>query len=344
MLHIRDLRKSYGAKEAVRGVSFSLREGERLAFLGPNGAGKTTMIRCVSGRTRPDSGTIQWQGKSIELDGARENLGLVPQEIAVYGDLTTRENLIAFGRFHGLRGRRLRRQVDWALQWTGLNSRADDFVGSFSGGMKRRVNLACGVLHDPKIILLDEPTVGVDPQSRQRIFAMLDELSDGGASILLTTHHLDEAQSQSDRIVIVDQGQVVADGTFEQLVTQTVGASRIVKLRVDQAVELPVPNPSEPSSSALMGRTTTNSAEEHSNDRHPSDRHPDDQGERQPGHRPTSRRRMATLTAKIDDVAGDLPRVLQSAERQGYQIHDVEVQAPTLHHVFLHLTGHELRD
>lgn len=301
MLEIRDLHKSFGEHRAIHGVSLSLRASERLAFLGPNGAGKTTLIRCLSGRAKPDRGTITLFGQPIDRHDARQCLGLVPQEIAIYGDLTTRENLNAFGKFHGLRGQRLRQQVDWAIQWTGLESRADDFVGGFSGGMKRRVNLACGVLHDPKILLLDEPTVGVDPQSRQRIFAMLRELSDGGTAILLTTHHLDEAQTQSDRIVIVDQGQVVADGTFEQLVAKTVGDSRVVKLRVDQAAP-PVP-PSQMQS-----------------------------------------RRKATLTARINDVGTELPTVMQAARDQGYAINDVEVQTPSLHHVFLHLTGHELRD
>ncbi len=307
MLEIQDLHKSFGEKQAACGISFSLRTGERLALLGPNGAGKTTTIRCVSGRTRPDSGSIRLSGLPIDEPGVRDVLGLVPQEIAVYGDLTTRENLQAFGRFHGLRRRELARQVDWALQWTGLESRANDFVGGFSGGMKRRVNLACGVLHQPKIILLDEPTVGVDPQSRQRIFAMLDELNAGGTSILLTTHHLDEAQSQSDRIVIVDQGRVVADGSFEQLVSQTIGTGRVVKLRVDKPGEVDTPgeNGGPPRIAAP---------------------------------------RMATLTTKIGDVGRELPAVLQAADRQGYRIHDVEVQSPTLHHVFLHLTGQDLRD
>jgi len=316
LLEIRELHKAFGDRQALRGVSFSLKPAERLAFLGPNGAGKTTLIRCLSGRVQPDQGEISLFGSPLSNDGQRECLGLVPQEIAIYGDLTTRENLVAFGKFHGLRGRRLRRQVDWALQWTGLENRADDFVGGFSGGMKRRVNLACGVLHEPKILLLDEPTVGVDPQSRQRIFAMLSELSAAGTAILLTTHHLDEAQTQSDRIVIVDQGSVVADGTFEQLVAQTVGDSRVVRLRVDQAVQ------------------ATPKAHIHANV----------QGDDRVPAQPPIEKRKATLTARIQDVGQDLPALLRSAQDQGYDIHDVEVQTPSLHHVFLHLTGHELRD
>ena len=157
----------------------------------------------------------------------------------MHGDLTTRQNLEAFGKFHGLRRRELRERLGWALQWTGLEDRANDLVGTFSGGMQRRVNLACGVMHEPRILLLDEPTVGVDPQSRQRIFAMLDELSAAGTSILLTTHHLDEAEERSDRIVIIDQGKVVADGPIDELVKQSVGTQRLVRL-IDRPLSSPI--------------------------------------------------------------------------------------------------------
>jgi ABC-2 type transport system ATP-binding protein len=152
--------------------------------------------------------------------------------LAIYNDLTARENLVCFGRYHGLRGRSLRDRVDWALRWIALEDRANELANRFSGGMKRRVNIACGVLHRPRVLLLDEPTVGVDPQSRQRIFDMLDELSDLGTSIVLTTHHLDEAQQRSDRIVIVDHGQVIADGTLQELVERTVGPQRRVSFQV----------------------------------------------------------------------------------------------------------------
>ena len=239
-LEIDDLRKNYGSLKALCGVEFQLFPGERLALLGPNGAGKTTLIRALAGRTRPTKGTIKVFGHPIHSAGARETLGLVPQDVALYGDLTPRENLAAFAKFHGVPRRERRDRVDWALEWTGLKDRAGELVNGFSGGMKRRVNLACGVLHRPKIILLDEPTVGVDPQSRERIFTMLDQLNEDGASILLTTHHLDEAEQRSDRIVILDQGRVIADGTFDDLVLGTVGHSRLVKVRVDRPLAAPV--------------------------------------------------------------------------------------------------------
>ncbi|QEG39025.1 ABC transporter ATP-binding protein [Roseimaritima ulvae] len=240
-LRTTDLHKSYGSHAVLRGASLQLRRGERLGLLGPNGAGKTTLIRCLTGRTRPDSGTIELDGRPLPAHGGRHTMGLVPQELALYADLTARENLQAFARFHGLRGRLLKQRVEWALQWTGLQSRADDPVGRFSGGMQRRVNLACGVMHAPDVILLDEPTVGVDPQSRQRIFQMLDELKDQGASIVLTTHQLDDAETRCDRIVIFDHGRVVAEGTLADLIEGTIGTARQVRLRVAAAPRAEVP-------------------------------------------------------------------------------------------------------
>lgn len=230
---VESVHKRFGDNHALRGMSFEVKVGERLALLGPNGAGKTTLIRTLCGRSRPDSGQILLFGKSIREPNVLQELGVVPQELAIYLDLTTRQNLECFGQLHGLRGRQLRDRVKWALDWIGLSDRANELVKNFSGGMKRRVNIACGVLHKPRILLLDEPTVGVDPQSRQRIFDMLDELHSIGTSIVLTTHHLDEAESRCDRIVIVDHGLVVADGTLEELMEQTVGSKRQVFLEIE---------------------------------------------------------------------------------------------------------------
>lgn len=240
-IEVRDLCKSYGSVPVLQNASFDLRTGERLGLLGPNGAGKTTLIRCLTGRTLADSGSIRLHGQLLRRRGGREALGLVPQELAIYADLTTRENLVAFARFHGLRGRTLRDATDWALHWTGLAERADDLVRSFSGGMQRRVNLACGVMHRPSVILLDEPTVGVDPQSRERIFSMLDELTAQGASVVLTTHHLDEAESRCDRIMIFDHGRVIATGTTTDLIASTLGSSRQIQIRLDRPLTTALP-------------------------------------------------------------------------------------------------------
>ena len=209
-LRVRDVAKRFRSAVALDRASLELQRGERLALLGPNGAGKTTLVRCICGRAVPDAGEIEMLGERLPPTGGRQGLGFVPQEVALYPDLTARENLEAFGRFHGLRGGELRKAVQWALGWTGLSDRARELTKTFSGGMKRRVNIACGVLHRPRVLLLDEPTVGVDPQSRERIFAMLDELRDHGTSILLTTHQLDEAEQRCDRIVIIDHGRVIA--------------------------------------------------------------------------------------------------------------------------------------
>lgn len=220
VLEIEDLARRYGEQEALRGVSLSLRAGECLGLLGPNGAGKTTLVRAIAGRVRPDTGAITLLGQAVE-PGAREgraSLGVVPQEIALYPLLTAAENLEVFGALQGVQGEALAERVDWALAFSGLESRRGDRVAAFSGGMKRRLNIACSVLHRPRVLLLDEPTVGVDPQSRERIWNMLDELRAAGTSIVLTTHQLDEAETQCDRIVIIDHGEVIAAGTLAELV------------------------------------------------------------------------------------------------------------------------------
>lgn len=311
-LRVQSIKKRFRKVEAIRDVSFQLKVGERLALLGPNGAGKTTLIRCLAGRTKPDFGTIELLGKPLPPSGGRDQLGLVPQDIAIYGDLTTRENLVAFARFHRLRGADLQRRVDWALQWTGLENRQNELVGGFSGGMKRRVNLACGVMHSPSVLLLDEPTVGVDPQSRQRIFEMLDQLRDSGTSILLTTHHLDEAEQRCDRIVIIDHGRVIADGTLSELIQSTIGAARHVRLRIDRPLQQPIMPWYVGPIHASLGEDT--------------------------------RVDECCLQTRVSDVAGQLPGLLQGVSSAGYSILNVEVHSPSLHDVFLHLTGQELRD
>ncbi len=300
-LAVSDLWKSYGSTQALRGPSFEIQAGERIALLGPNGAGKTTLIRCMCGRIRPSRGTIQLFGKPILEPDVLQQLGVVPQEIAIYPDLSARENIACFGRLHGLRGRELKQRVAWALDWIGLSERAHELTKQFSGGMKRRVNIACGILHRPKILLLDEPTVGVDPQSRQRIFDMLDELNDEGTTIVLTTHHLDEAESRTDRIIIIDHGTVVANGTLDHLIGSTVGARRQVVIEASGILIAAPP-----------GLTWDG-----------------------------SRKRFVCL---VDNVADELPAILERIQRVGGVVRDLAVHQPNLHDVFLHLTGKELRE
>lgn len=233
--------KKFGDTTALAGVSLGLEPGELLALLGPNGAGKTTLVRAIAGRVRLDAGRVELGGRPAEERGARDVLGVVPQEVALYGMLTPRENLELFGRLQGLSGPTLSDAVGWALGWTGLEGRARELVKTFSGGMRRRLNIAAGVLHRPRVVLLDEPTVGVDPQSRERIYEMLAELRRDGASLLLTTHQLDEAESRCDRIVIIDHGKVVGEGSLAELVGRLFGGRRTVMLTLDRVPETSLP-------------------------------------------------------------------------------------------------------
>jgi ABC-2 type transport system ATP-binding protein len=239
VLTVNGARKRFGDVVALDGATCSLREGELLALLGPNGAGKTTLIRAISGRVALDAGEIRLFGTPLAGTATPSELGIVPQELAIYPSLTARENLQAFGRLQGLSPRDVAERVKWALAVTALEDRADEPIKAFSGGMKRRLNIACGVIHRPRVVLLDEPTVGVDPQSRERIYDMLAELTRAGVSLLLTTHHLEEAEARCTRTVIIDHGKVIAAGTLSELVDRTVGRHRIVTLRLDAPVASP---------------------------------------------------------------------------------------------------------
>lgn len=230
-LEVTGARKRFGTTDALAGASFSVHRGELLGLLGPNGAGKTTMIRAIAGRVSLDAGSISVFGRAVGQRDARPEIGVVPQELAVYPLLTARENLEVFGALYGVEGSALRERVDWALEWSDLKDRAKEPVKRFSGGMKRRLNIAIGLLHSPQIVLLDEPTVGVDPQSRERIYEMLASLQKSGVAVVLTTHHLEEAEKRCERIVIIDHGVIVASGTLNQLLaasSQDMGAVRLV--------------------------------------------------------------------------------------------------------------------
>ena len=224
--------KQFGDIPALDGASLDIEDGERVALLGPNGAGKTTLIRVIAGRCRLDSGEVSLFGKPASPT-LRRKIGLVPQELAIHALLSAEENLNFFGRLQGLSGSELKNQVGHALEWTGLESRRRDATGTFSGGMKRRLNIACGVLHRPELILLDEPTVGVDPQSRERIHQMLLDLHSQGASLVLTTHMMEEAERGTDRVVIQDHGRCVANGTPSELVDSCFGATRTLNIQID---------------------------------------------------------------------------------------------------------------
>jgi ABC-2 type transport system ATP-binding protein len=222
-LVVDSVEKRFGDLVAVAGVSLELRVGECLGLLGPNGAGKSTLIRSIVGRVKPDAGTIAVLGTPAESAAAREALGWVPQELAIYPRLSCRENLQAFGRYHGITGAKLEDAVVWGLKWASLEDRGNELVRNLSGGMKRRLNMAAGLLHHPKVVLMDEPTVGVDPQSRNHIFDMIGELRQEGAALVYTTHHMEEAERLCDRIAIIDHGKVIAQGSKEELIKSTFG-------------------------------------------------------------------------------------------------------------------------
>jgi len=217
-LQIDTLVKRFGMINAVDGVSLEVRAGECLGLLGPNGAGKSTAIRAIVGRVIPDSGRITIFGAPADSAAARAALGWVPQELAVYPRLTCRENLVAFGRYHGLSSSQLADSVAWCLEWAALQDRAGELARKLSGGMKRRLNMAAGIIHRPRIVLMDEPTVGVDPQSRNRIFEMIEVMRAAGTAVVYTTHYMEEAERLCDRIAIIDHGRIIATGTKEELV------------------------------------------------------------------------------------------------------------------------------
>jgi ABC-2 type transport system ATP-binding protein len=228
MLSVRGLRKSFGARRAVDGVGFTITASEIYGLLGPNGAGKTTTISMIAGILTRDAGQITIDGIDIDAGSpARALIGIVPQAIALYLDLTGRENLDFWGRMYDLNGAALHHAIENALEAVGLTQRADEIVSTYSGGMQRRLNLACGVLHQPKLLILDEPTVGVDPQSRSAIFDLIERMRDQGAAILYTTHYMEEAERLCARIGIIDGGRLIAEGTRAQLVASLAQDTRI---------------------------------------------------------------------------------------------------------------------
>jgi ABC-2 type transport system ATP-binding protein len=301
-LRVEGAEKRFGDTRALTGASLELARGEWLALLGPNGAGKTTLVRAIADRVRLDAGRLELLGQELDASpaarAARDRLGVVPQEVALYPQLTATENLRLWGELSGAAADDLDLRIEWALEWIGLEGRRHDRVATFSGGMKRRLNIACGVLHRPQVVLLYEPTVGVDPQSRVRIWQMLGQLRDEGAALLLTTHQLDEAQQVADRVVIIDHGRSIARGTLQELVRDTIGSGRRVSLHLDRAVA--------PPAGFVLDDTT--------------------------------------LRGSIDDVAEDLPGLLRRVATAGARVLDVEIEAPSLQAVFLHLTGRELRE
>jgi len=237
-LILRGLGKDYGERTAVGAIDLEVARGECLGLLGPNGAGKTTTISMACGVVTPSRGAVEICGASLAEAPFRAKalLGVVPQQLAIYEELTATQNLRYFGALYGLAGARLAAQIAWALDVVGLRDRADELVGRYSGGMQRRLNLAAGLLHRPELLVLDEPTVGVDPQSRNHIFATVRALRDEGMAIVYTSHYMEEVEALCDRIAIIDRGAIVATGTVAELVAQHAGRGLELELAGEPGV------------------------------------------------------------------------------------------------------------
>jgi len=304
-LAISELRKSFGSQAALDGVTLDIAPGEILGLLGPNGAGKTTLVRSVAGRVRPDGGRLALFGLSPSDPGAPALRGWVPQEICLYPLLTPWENLWTFGRYQGLAGAPLTSAIGESLEWIGLADRAKDRTGNLSGGMKRRLNIAAGTIHSPRLLLCDEPTVGVDPQSRERIYAMIGELKMRGVALLYTTHYMEEAERLCDRIAIIDHGRIIASGTREELVRSVLGDRQTVTIDA----EAPVP-------AALRERLTRLGATVEGD----------------------------VVRVLTDDAPKQIRELLGAFHDEGAAIRDLTLKRASLEEVFLHLTGRELRE
>jgi ABC-2 type transport system ATP-binding protein len=232
LLELTNLHKRYGQFTAVNGLSLGIRRGETLGLLGPNGAGKSTLMKLIVGALCADDGAVRFAGLAATELEARARIGIAPQEVALYPTLSAEENLAFFGRLYGLGGRRLRERVSYCLDIAGLEQRRKDRVGTFSGGMARRLNLCCAIVHEPDLVLLDEPTVGVDPHSRNHIFEALERLRSSGLTVLYSTHYMEEAERLCDRVAVIDRGRLLALGSVAELI-RAHGGQFVVRVRVE---------------------------------------------------------------------------------------------------------------
>ena len=306
-IRVRNLVKRYGELVAVDAVSFEVAEGEVFGLLGPNGAGKTTTISILSCITPPTSGSATISGVDVVTDSltARSKIGVVPQEIALYPTLSAHDNLMFWGRMYGLPDRTLTRRVGELLDVVQLADRAKGRINTFSGGMKRRINIAAGLLHRPDVLFLDEPTVGIDPQTRRSILDLVKKLNAEGLTILYTTHYLEEAEFLCDRVGIMDEGKMIAMGTRDEL-TESIGATGVIAVRADGLDDTLV---------AWLGALPEVSDVARSED---------------------------GLTLNVVRGADLLPTIVEKLAGSGVDIHSLNVTVPNLESVFLHLTGKRL--
>ena len=308
-IHIQDVRKHFGDLQAVCGVSLDVPAGEIFSLLGPNGAGKSTLISMLAGLLVPTDGDATIMGHSIrtEPESAKAALGVVPQDIALYPDLSARENLIFWGKMYGLRGAALQARVDEVLEIIGLADRQKDRIAKYSGGMKRRVNIGVALLHKPPVVIMDEPTVGIDPQSRRHILDNVKELNGQGMTVLYTTHYMEEAAELSHHIAIMDMGKIIAHGTHDELI-RLVGEQTRIDLTLNAEAGRVLA-----AWQAADGVSRVDATD-------------------------------GKVTVLVDDSNRVLPRLFDAASRAGVRITSVDIREPNLEAVFLHLTGRALRD
>jgi ABC-2 type transport system ATP-binding protein len=311
ILEVQNLVKNYGDFKAVKGVSFNIEEGEIFSLLGPNGAGKTTTISMLSTLYTPTSGDAAIGGHSVTKDpmAVRGVIGVVPQDLALYEDLTARENLIFWGQMYNLSGKALNSRVDEVLEQIGLTDKAKNRVKTFSGGMKRRVNIGVGLLHKPRLLFMDEPTVGIDPQSRRAILDTVKDLNKQGMTLLYTTHYMEEAEELSNRVGIIDHGELIAIGTQKEL-TQQVGQAETLILHINENDD---PQALIPSFKEIKDVLEANVIDTE----------------------------ISIITPSAKDA---LASVVSKANERGIKIRSIDIREPNLEAVFLHLTGRALRD
>jgi ABC-2 type transport system ATP-binding protein len=319
IIEVRDLVKTYGDTRAVDGVSFTVPEGEVFGLLGPNGAGKTTTLSVMSCLLEPTEGDIVVDSSSVRSDplGVKRALGVVPQDVALYPTLTALENLTFWGRMYGLSGVPLKRRVAEALELAGLADRAKERIDKYSGGMKRRINIAAGVLHHPRVLLMDEPTVGIDPQSRNHILETVRELNRGGMTVVYTSHYMEEVEAICDRVGIVDHGKLIALGTIDEL-KQVVGGENVISVQIADGAAL-----------GGAGESARERAQAEVASVPGVDKASWEEG---------------TLDILARDPSTVLAPVLSALAASDVRVTAVDVREPDLESVFLHLTGKSLRD